>query len=272
MKLIQKLNASKKFADGFNRTDLGVMIFVLVVLGLLATAFAVHMQQARSLAQCAANLKNLGLAMTLYAKDNSDSLPYAFIKYNDNTSKSWDTLISPFINSENSSIVSSSPSSDVSKQMFLCPLDTIDGQGKTRRTYSMSAHDMDKKNWPPGSSNDTGVGLWWSDKDTDGNVTSGNAALTNVISANGRIPKIRLAMISAPVGTLLLTEQANSFNVLFNYSHATISRGDNQYMDALSTKVNPYHHGKFNFLMVDGHVEALYPTEKPGMWTIRPDD
>jgi prepilin-type processing-associated H-X9-DG protein len=270
--LMQKFSPNKKFAAAFNLIELVVVVLVVIVLGVLATVFVASSRRTGGVVGCASNLRELGMAMTMYTRENDNRLPFAFIKYNSQESTTWDILIFPFINRRNSDIVSSS-SLDKGHGFLRCPSDTIINTNTTnsvelpRRTYAMSRHSMTGTDWPPGANNNTGPGLWWSS-----DISDGNAALTNVLSMQGSIPAVRLDMISAPSGTLLLTEQARADNIMFNYSGASIGRSDPQFFDPGSIKVNPYHDGKFNYLMMDGHVETLLPTEKPGMWTIRPDD
>jgi prepilin-type processing-associated H-X9-DG protein len=263
---MQRFRANKKFIAAFSRIDLVAVILTLAALGTVATVFAAHSRRTRPLTQCSFNLKELGIAMAIYTGDNNRCLPFAFIKYNNHESTSWDTLIFPFINFKDSPVVGSL-SLDKKHETLLCPADTVNEQGRLRRTYAMSEHNMDSINWPPAPENGTGVGLWWSSDNADG-----NAALKNVFSTEGGLPAVRLDMLAAPAGTLLLTEQARADNVMFTYSHASINAANKQFLDWNSTKKNPYHYGKFNYLMADSHVETLLPAEKPGMWTIRPDD
>jgi prepilin-type processing-associated H-X9-DG protein len=93
-------------------------------------------------------------------------------------------------------------------------------------------------------------------------------------------------MISAPSQTLLLTENARPANILFSPSGATIA-GPSQHVQARLIDIDHYHGGRINYLMIDGHVELLYPWESagqndpnstvtrdfhPNIWTIRADD
>jgi len=266
---MHRLRPNKRFTAAFNLIELVVVVLVVIVLGVLATVFVACSRRTEGVVECASNLKELGMAMTMYTRENDNRLPFAFIKYNRQESTTWDILIFPFINRRNSDIVSSS-SLDKGHGFLRCPSDTIANTNEAalpRRTYAMSRHSMTGTDWPPGANNNTGPGLWWSS-----DISDGEAALTNVLSSRGSIPAVRLDMISVPSGTLLLTEQARADNVMFDYSGASIGHSDPQFFDAGSTNANPYHDGKFNCLMVDGHVETLLPTEKPGMWTIRPDD
>jgi prepilin-type processing-associated H-X9-DG protein len=199
------------------------------------------------------------MGMALYTGENDDRLPFAYIRYSEWESIAWDGLIYPFVLK---GCEISSSSLDKRNDLLRCPVDTM---GDRNRTYAMPQHDMSSTNWPPGPENRTGVGLWWSC------WAGGNASLTNVVPAVGRIPAVRLEMIHAPADTLLLTEHANSVNSMFAHDGATIS-GPNDHLDAKTRKMNRYHNGKFNYLMVDGHVELLLPAQKQGIWTIQPND
>ena len=70
-------------------------------------------------------------------------------------------------------------------------------------------------------------------------------------------------MISAPATTMLLTEQAQSYNIEFSYSGAAID-SPLAHLDTKIIKSSRYHGGKFNYLMMDGHVEWLSPLESLG--------
>jgi prepilin-type processing-associated H-X9-DG protein len=129
----------------------------------------------------------------------------------------------------------------------------------------MPQHDMSSANWPPGPENSTGVGLGWKFWE------SGNASLNNAYSKDGKLLAVRLEMIHTPADTLLLTEHPNSVNNMFTCDGATIG-GPNDHLDTKTSRMNRYHNGKFNYLMVDGHVELLLPAQKPGIWTIKPND
>jgi prepilin-type processing-associated H-X9-DG protein len=199
------------------------------------------------------------MGMTLCTSDNDDRLPFAYIQYDEWESVAWDGLIYSFVLGD---CEISSSSLDKENDLLRCPVDTM---GDRTRTYAMPQHDMNSTNWPPGPKNGTGVGLWWSC------WAEGNASLTEVVSIVGKIPAVRLEMIRAPASTLLLTEHASSVNSMFAYNGATIS-GPNDHLDTKTRRMNRYHNGKFNYLMVDGHVELLLPAQKQGIWTIQPND
>jgi len=250
--------SNRKLIAAFNRVELLVVMGTLAVLALLAVVAVDGLCHRSREAACLANLKQLGVAMSLYEKGNGRHLPFAFIEYNKAKFISWDRLLYSY-----------GVAGPDQKHLLRCPADTIPANGNSpRRTYSMSMHNMDRRDWPPSSKNATGVGLWWWGMNPTSSVSA-----------------ISVDMISSPAATLLLTEQAQADNVEFSYSDAAIENPAMQ-LDTKAIKMGRYHGGKFNYLMVDGHVERLSPLESLGendpvfddpdrtfqnIWTIRHD-
>jgi prepilin-type processing-associated H-X9-DG protein len=264
---------------GFSRLDLLVLCYTIVMVFGLAALFLLETSRSVKTNHCTANLKLLHEAMMIYSENNANQLPYVMLKYNENTYSSWDELTYPFVpggyktNSRGERTI-------LADRILRCPSDTIGppkgAVGRSRRTYSMSWHRMNKENWPPGPANSTGVGLWWSDKPRAGS----EMAWTNTLSADEHIPSINLSMIPAPSTTLLLAEKARRENYLFHFMGAEI-RGPDEHLDTHLISMRDYHQGRFNYLMVDGAVQKLLPEQSAGLprgsgakniWTIRPDD
>ena len=274
----------------FSRIDLIVVIVVLVVLGAGLYAF-IGRSRTSSSAVCASNLKQLGVAMALYEQDNGGRLPYAYLRFgrqNDFTTSKfvWDSLIFPLIPLGQNGLAQ--------KHLLRCPADAILGnQGQARRTYAMPSHSTRNADWPLSSENATGVGVWWDwgfGKRRTANMTN-YISVTLTTNNDGKasttvtMPAVKLDMIHAPASTLLLTENARAYNTAFNHNGALIDSAQTHVSTNLD--LNLYHGGKINYLMVDGHVELLYPSESmgqadlkdnnprekyPNIWTIRPDD
>lgn len=276
---------------GISRIDIIVALAVLLALGGIAYVFILKAKSSAKVL-CASNLKELGVAMTLYEHDNNDRLPYASIRLGkrDDYSSSkfvWDSLVFPLIPLGKNGLEQ--------KHLLRCPADTeppVQEQAR-RRTYAMPSHTERTEQWPISDQNETGVGIWW-------NWTLGKrrtAALTNYFSVTAPptndptaatkviMPPVTLRMIHAPATTLLLTENAWSENTAFNFHGATIDSP--QVHLSTNLDANVYHEGKINYLMVDGHVELMYPSESvgqpdlrnshprdhyPNVWTIRSDD
>ena len=265
--------SSRKFAAAFNRVELLVVIATLAVLAILALAAVYGLRQRSRETACMANLKQLGVAMSLYEKNNEERLPFAFVEYSQSTFVSWDRLIYSYASSGSGQ-----------NHLLLCPADTIPAKGSDlRRTYSMPKHGMDKRDWPPASDNATGVGHWWAPRGREYASLSALNSKTN--GKTNALPAITVDMIPSPDATALLTEQAQADNLEFSYSDATIDNPATQ-LDTRAIKMWRYHGGKFNYLMVDGHVGLLSPLESLGesdpvyddsdkkfqnIWTIRHD-
>lgn len=264
-------NAATRSSSAFTRTELMVTVSVIIALGGLIALWINKSGAAPRKYDCESNLKALGAAMAMYEKDNDERLPYAFIRYDDGHSIAWDTLVFPFVRLEGYD-----PRKDrAPKGVLRCPSDPLPGtDGQRRRTYSMPWHKMDldfEENWPPGSNNATGVGLWWQShvrgqimaELTNLTATAADSSATSSGPAQAKIPCFRLSMIPAPADTLLLTEQVRSNNISFSFTGATI-RSPSEYVDKSAIDPEQIHSGRFNHLMVDGHVELLKPEQTMG--------
>ena len=275
---------SKRKRAGFGRLDLMAVLAVLFGLVALMSAIIFRFHHPSTQLRCTNNLRELGVAMALYEEDNDERLPYAYIKPekdNDRNSRVWDQLIFPLIPLNSAGLQQ--------KHLFRCPADTIARSGdRPQRTYAMPIHSMTDDTWPPGPDNATGVGLYWEAG------RGGLADVTNIIppepnlsgKSKSSIPAIRLSVIPAPSQTLLLTENARPANILFTPSAAGIT-GPGQHVQERLIDIDHYHAGRINYLMIDGHVELLYPWESAGLvdpnstvsrkshaniWTVRADD
>jgi type II secretory pathway pseudopilin PulG len=68
-------NAQERARDGFTRTEMVVIIGLLAILmAVLFVAFRIGKEQRRR-AQCRVNLRQIGIALQSYAKDNQELLP-----------------------------------------------------------------------------------------------------------------------------------------------------------------------------------------------------
>lgn len=269
----------------FARRDLLAMILVLSVTVLLGVAWTGRVKRVTNESVCLDNLKAIGTGMAIYAAENNAKLPIAAVHYSDRDFIVWDKLIASPIRSE---LHRQNPeerkltTAEVG-QMFSCPADTVPRAAwsyfNRKRSYSMTDHNMEPSNWPPAAANDTGVGLWWLWRD------SGVHALANFENAPKPIPGVRLDMIQEPKATILVTEMLSGRNtVIGNGAHATVSTTTEQ-LDPQKLSPAQHHNGKFNYLMVDGHVEFLKPEKTvgtgkagndprthKGMWTIKAKD
>ncbi len=275
----------------FGRVELIVTIAVVLVLGVLAGVFIGRYKGGKggsSATVCVNNLKQLGAGMMMYAESNGQKLPYAFIHHSNTKQFVWDTLVGTYIRASMRGEDKSKPAPSAAAvgNLLQCPEDTVPPlefavkYGFNRRTYAMPWHTMDARNWPPGPTNSTGVGLWWA---SYGKGTNSLSMMTNKLV--GGLPAIRMDMILDAAQTMLLTEMAKSNNIAGNSSGGRI-RYTGEHLEEGVVEPASYQEGKINYLMFDGHVETLFPQDTVGpagkagngwnthfgIWSIRPTD
>jgi len=254
----RKLGRQQSRADAgaeraFTRSDLMVVIGVV---GILLGWFGLwQFGEYGRIARCAANLRVLGQAMQSFANDHQDALPPAVAGQT-----AWDAQIAPYLPEKLAKRGLDS--------LFRCPSDRL--AHSRARSYAMSAHDMHLDNWPLGPNNDTGVGLVWSQESMQRvlNEQQCKMAATNM----DFLAMMKRSSIPVPAKTLLLTEMISSQNNLKDTTLAAISGPDEQ-LQGFVNKNAYIHYGRYNYLMMDGHVELLFPlqTEAPGgggIWNI----
>ena len=255
----KRVRLAKRMAAAFSRTDLLAGMAVVV---LLAALFALKFTGERSrIASCKHNLRILGDAMQDYASSEGDSLPPASIA---KLGLAWDAQILPHL-----------PSKVVRNgidRAFQCPSDKV--PRSRPRSYAMSAHNMSVEDWPPGPDNKTGVGLVW-------DANSMNRLLDDQEAASAETDKDSLAMVKlsgipSPADTVYLTEAINGNNNIKEIRSAAVS-GSGAQMGGLRTAAEQqrFHLGRLNYLMLDGHVEALSPLQtgsldgNAGIWSVK---
>ena len=212
--------------------------------------------------KCQANLMALGNAVQSFALEHSDALPPAVIETKQMV---WDSQIVPYL-----------PFNLVKKgidPVFKCPSDTL--PHARARSYTMSGSNMRSENWPPGPDNATGVGLLWNQETISRLLGEGavEAAGTNVDT----LALVKRSCIPVPSATLVLTELINSENNLKGSRWASIESPGAQ-LEQLLHDNGRVHHGRYNYLMLDGHVEFMSPLQagdsygNMNMWSIRKSD
>jgi len=220
-------------------------------------------------ARCSHNLAMIGRALHNFANDHQNRLPPAAVVPLNWT---WDTILRPYLRTE--SVASNSAYAERQLQRtaaprFHCPSDML--LREHPRSYAMSRHDMRPENWPPGPDNATGVGLWWGKPEMTRVLENPSSGTPDQIAE--RLAMVKLNWLPAPADTLLLTELIDSDNKLWNPTGAGVLSQDQQ-MKAFPGGLAGFHHGRFNYLLVDGHVEALTPLNSAvgGIWTIKAGD
>ena len=249
---------------GFTQVDLLASIAAVFVLaGWLS--FGYLGEQGRT-AKCARNLAFLGQLTQTYANDHDGSLPPASIEPKQ---LAWDMQIAPYL--------APKQVKNGIDPFFVCPADHL--ERPRPRSYGMSAHDMTRANWPPGVANSTGVGLVWNNDSLQRFL--GEKGATNALANPDTLAMVKLAAIPAPAETLLYTDFVHRDNNLKATARAALPSPGEQ-LEAFKGDGSSFHKGRFNYLMLDGHVEWLsplqtgssggYDVEQHGIWTIRAGD
>jgi prepilin-type N-terminal cleavage/methylation domain-containing protein len=122
------------------------LLVVIVVIGILAALLLPALSRAREkarMAGCISNLRNIGMAITMYSDDYDGFLP----PLSDGNNVTWDTKILPYLSK--------------SKGVFLCPSDPWPRADPTRnaRTYAANGGAF----YPPYSAQDLPFGGFGSD-------------------------------------------------------------------------------------------------------------
>lgn len=267
------------WASAFTRLDLVCVIFMTGIL-LCVAGLNLTGERGRKL-YCAYNLTKLGHAMQDYAGDHGGGLPPASSVQPPAT---WDMLLTPYLRpdlvSSNSAYAKRLLKRTVAPR-FVCPSDNL--VRVHTRSYVMSGHDMQPKNWPPNPANTTGVGLVW---DEPRMRTLLEVGAWNQVKTNGSLlALVKPSWLPAPADTLLLTELVRTDNQLENPLTATVGSARQQ-VEEFTSNWSLLHRGRINYLMADGHVEWRSPLEwlspnqtgnagsdqSSGIWTIKAGD
>ena len=259
----------------FSLVDLIVVIGMVVIFSFWF--WFSHSGERGRIVRCARNLEVLGQTMQSYANDHNDCLPAAGINLG-NTKVSWDMDLTPYLNptqTKPASVYAKRQLLVAASHLFVCPSDSVQHDGNPR-SYAMAACVMAGLKWPISPECKTGVGLWW-DKYTVLSMLDSDTA-QNVMKRPELLPEIKRSNLLAPADTLLLTELFTPDNLLGSLSRTRVWNVNDQetVFKGYSSRI---HFEKFNYLMVDGHVELLtglqtggVGNDLAGIWTIKAGD
>lgn len=292
----------KRQAAGFTLVELFVAVAVISLLMVLILPALAKAQSKLRTNRCLSNLQDVGTAMSLYLQDSNDKFPYAALRFNlglEEHHLSWDDLMGPYLGID---ITATQRNHDGvnnsgSFKLLACPQDTVPikidsglPRKEFRRSYAMPEHNLGlftlagraatAADWPPCPVNQTGLGLRlegrpgydtsrWNPDDEPGSTKPPRwqAAFQTSMTLNA-------------AKTLFMTEHFNGANRVGAWSGATIA-SIAEHTSQVSLPVAPE---RINYLMADGHVESLVPTDTyastnrtvtappSGFWTVLQDD
>lgn len=255
----------------FTKADLVALVAVVTLVG--GWFGCARLGERGRTSTCARNLGVLGQAIHSYANDHGGSIPPAGI---DAPLLTWDMQLRHYLRPD--LIVSNSAYAERQLQKaiaprFHCPSDPFERMAP--RSYAISRHDMQPENWPPGPHNATGVGLCWQKASLK--TLLDPEAIANATTNGDALALAKLSNVPAPADTLLLAELIEPANVMGSFRSATVGNAAEQ-TAPFKGDSSRVHRGRFNYLMVDGHVEALAPFQtgsaagNGGIWTIEAGD
>jgi prepilin-type N-terminal cleavage/methylation domain-containing protein/prepilin-type processing-associated H-X9-DG protein len=229
----------RNIKNGFTLIELLVTISIIAVLtAILFPVFARARENARR-SGCMSNLKQIGLAMTMYSQDYDEHLMPQSIwgpnKHNDGVAKyNWMYCLVPYVKSD---------------QVYVCP---------SRSQLSSAVANQPETNYGYNRSRQTTKAL----------VEGGNAnyGLGGDYNADGSLvaaaPVLTLAAIPDPAGTIAIGDavtwlQADADGLPYygNGSPYLIWSNADPVSGTTNYRADPRHLGGANFVFLDGHVK-----------------
>ncbi len=150
---VKRCPVRRRWSSAFTLIELLVVIAVIAILVSLLAAGVIKARASAFQTRCASNMRQIGIAFSMYAGDNMGALPYSRRKVR-NVSLwhhvwTWDDALSGYDGREAMAMemdgISLAPSSyDQSTEIYRCPYEAklnsedVNLSGKWRRSYAMA--------------------------------------------------------------------------------------------------------------------------------------
>ncbi len=277
-------------------TLIELLVVIAILAGLLLPALAKAKAKGQT-AQCTANMKQIGTAHAMYNGDNEGKIPYVGLRMNGwNPDLSWDDLLNRDLGARYTvgQLNSAGPAFAIRLPVLQCPADKVElatyASNRWKRSYGMPRHNMGvftiggvvatANDWPPSSANATGIGLNWNNYSNSVNTMAPNWDPRDAISGSTwpmHQQSLRDSMINEASATIAWTELIHNQNI-GGCNDAYFVASANNHLGTGAPRLDQFQNSRFNYLMVDGHVELLARdrtlgrganiTRQTGMWTI----
>jgi prepilin-type processing-associated H-X9-DG protein/prepilin-type N-terminal cleavage/methylation domain-containing protein len=220
---------NKRRHSAFTLVEMLVVIVILSILLALIFPVATASKRAANNAVCVGNLKQIGIGLLTYATDHDGRLiPGACL--NDAETYNWYHLL-------NQECMGGNPANKDIPTWLKCPSKTLPTNPKLPIGYGWN---------------------FWSGTYTDTLADGGFGYKPNLGELGGFGYNSRLADVTRPSHTIIVGDSRDLEAPPQQWSHMFLYPPRGQYA-AVRYRASR-HNGKGNYLMVDGHVEALPPT------------
>ena len=238
------MNKLRKF---FTLIELLVVIAIIAILAsMLLPALNKAREKART-AGCISNMKQIGMAIGMYANDNADSGPYGLINSSWSPDLTWDDLLGAGYDGrkltaaeQNGSIGLANPNN---RKLYTCPANKLSPAGGTAlRSYSLNGFNHNSGQWGFG-------GTGWATK----------------MSRIAKVSKFITVLEYPSLNNLLGDGSSNNIAM-----GPAAQMGDPYYTGYPLQNILWPHLNMSNYLMADGHAENMNPFKTMGSSASRP--